>query len=196
MLNWIRTKLRSVRIAATIIQLESDLQTLSKNDIAYVVVCAIEFCLAFRNSSNEGVFVSMAMEEPDRLSPADASQLYHMLEDILLTGERRNKDFILQAKQRHGSTIHKDLDGKLRLSTNSIRLVMARLSCVFTTPNAKRINRISAYLRSASPLIDSTVKLVISEQAAIGREKSPGYYEHARNSAFVYATTYPILVPK
>ena len=190
MLKWFTTKLQSSRIAAHNIQLAHELQELASAEVATVVVGAIEFCMTFRNSDS-GVLISRAIQEPSKLTAADAKELYGQLEDILLTALQQDKHLVARTKHRHGAIFHENFAKRVHLNNMSIRLLLSRISHVFDTTDAEQLTQVSQRLRLALPSIEGAAEALMAEHKALGAAKREDYGTFIRDSAYNYAATYP-----
>ncbi len=190
MLNWLLGKLRSTRVTVNNIWLSSDLQSLSTCEIAVVVVGAMEFCVGLRGSN---IFIARAIEDPESLSKDEAKSIYHELESLLLDSQQKDKLLLSRVKSSYPLSVHENLVKELRLNDVSIRLLMARVSYVFKIDNPKRVNKISMLLKSGYSDIEKAVDILVKKKEAVGEAYTNEYRQYVKNSAGVYALTYPIV---
>ncbi len=190
MLDWMKNKLQSGRLAATNLQLALELEELSPSEVASVVIGAIEFCLAFRESE-DGFFISKAIEEPSTIHPSQVKEIYGQLEDILISTQAQDQQMLERAKDRFGASFEANFSKRVARSNTSLRLLMSRISRRIGA-DPERIAQISRCLRPALPMIDQEILTLQSEHSALGTEKDASYYSFVRNSAYGYAATYPM----
>jgi len=193
-LNWLKGKLQSGRIATWNIQLASELEQLTASDVALVVVKGIDFCLSFRQHDDglDGIIRSKVIEEPSKhLADDGAQELYWKLEDILFAAQRELEPTLKQAKASLPPAAHGTFAKSVTLNHVSLRLLMSRVSHAFKAADAKYVAQIAKSLRTACPSIDDAVRIFKAEQIAAGIAKDDGYYTFVRDSAYNYAATYP-----
>ena len=194
MLNWLKGKLQSGRIATWNIQLASELEQMTASDVALVVVKGIDFCLSFRQHDDgiDGIIRAKVIEEPSKhLAEDGAQELYWKLEDILFAAQRELEPTLKQAKATLPATAYGNFAKGVALNHISLRLLMSRVSHAFKAADAKYIAKIGGSLRATRPLIDDAVKTFKADHIAAGISKEDGFYTFVRDSAYNYAATYP-----
>lgn len=126
MLDWIKRRMQMARMAALMLQLENNLTALPPDRHASVLIQAMEFCASL---PEDGRGFALGLEAPSPLIGAeDLYHIYWAAEEVLLVGERQNRQTVQRASSHLGPEAARGLGEQMRLTEAGLRLLLANVA--------------------------------------------------------------------
>ncbi|MGH2508685.1 MAG: hypothetical protein ACRDHZ_14970 [Ktedonobacteraceae bacterium] len=194
------------RMGAFPVELEKRLSMCSPEQRATSLVCALEYCLKLRRSSDSsGSIMSMALLEPDNLTAPDCQSLYSHLEGVYskFRTMRVSGVDLKTITDRHGKESAQDykasVEDSARLSAIGVGVLMTRLSyrlgrlqAVVNALHepASPYTRVGSMLRECIPHVSEATRYAsrVRPTSDVWSDETVSFVE---NSARIIAMTYP-----
>lgn len=190
MFGWMTKKLKAGRISMSIAQLEHEIQALSPEERASVLVTAMHFCQSFVDQGGEGVLIARAIENPRSLSEEEAYSLYWNLESILMAGQKENEAAFSRAKERMGEKFAESFRKDMKNTEIAVRLLLSRVAAVVDRENRSKLSVVARCIDDAVPHVSEATKRLRLSQSLVGSPKGDSYYAGLDATARTYAFAY------
>lgn len=191
MFRWLAKRSRATRAAMCATQTAMRIEAATPPERAAAVVAAIHLCLSFRQA-DEGVLLSMQVENPKGLGPEDAYALYWELEGLLLASKQKNKAAQQRMQQVLGSDGASRFAKQMEMVELGINLLLVRLSEAFRPENREHIRKIAHALFVSAGEVDGAIRGMKAADAATGNAKHEDFYAFLRDSAYHYSLSYSV----